>query len=142
MPKKFTFILVFIIATIIIIPQSHAIDPKVAALSKSLTPIVNEPAIQIRTFPNGLKIYYLQDTELPIVQMKTYLKLGKLYEQEVDRGITEIFMSIWRTGGTKTRTPKEIDEEIAFLAMILKHNDVISRKRGYPVLHPQGIIPL
>ncbi len=99
-----------------VIPQTHALDPQVERLSKTALPQLQEPPIQIKTLPNGIKVYYLQDKELPIVNLTTYFKFGRAYETSEKKGITSFFMTALRTGGTKTRNSYKLDEELAFIA--------------------------
>ncbi|OVE82047.1 hypothetical protein BVY03_02005 [bacterium K02(2017)] len=96
--------------------SSLAADPIIKKLTQKKLPTIEEPSINIKTLPNGLKIYYLKDEELPVLQMKTYFETGGLYDKIDDRGISSFFMSAWRSGGAADLTPDKMDEELEFMA--------------------------
>lgn len=93
-----------------------ALDPKIEELADKKLPPIEEPDIQIQTLPNGIKIYYTQDEELPLFKIATYFKTGQVYESKQERGLNSFFMSAWRSGGTKKMSPEEIDEKLEFYA--------------------------
>lgn len=116
MKNKFKIQIFVVLAAVLFTGMTFATDPMVAQLTKTKLPVLEEPAIDIKTLPNGMKVYYLQDTELPVFRMDIYFEAGTVFETKAQRGWTGIFMSAWRTGGTKTRTPDQVDEELDFLS--------------------------
>lgn len=94
----------------------HATDPIVVKLSQKKLPALVEPDIQIRTLPGGIKLYYLQDQELPVTRINAYFELGNWYEDKGERGISALFMNAWRSGGTTTVKPEMMDEVLEFMA--------------------------
>lgn len=96
--------------------HSQAKDPMVEKLARAKLPPLTEPDIHIHTLPNGVKVYYLQDAELPVLKMTSYLEMGNIYETKETRGHAGYFMSAWRSGGTKTMKPSKVDEEIEFVS--------------------------
>lgn len=95
---------------------ARAFDPKVKELSQKELPPLVLPDIDITTLPNGIKVYYLQADELPIVNMTAFFEVGTVYETRPERGITEFFMDAWRLGGSQNKKPDEIDEELEFVS--------------------------
>jgi zinc protease len=93
-----------------------AIDSQLAELEKQTLPDLNEPTISITTLPNGMKLYYLQDSELPVVKLAAVMKLGNVYDSKAERGHAGFFMSLLRNGGSVTHPSRRIDEELEFLA--------------------------
>jgi zinc protease len=115
MMRKY-FIPVFIILMFFVL-DAKAVDTKIPELEKKKLPEVQIPKINIKTLPNGIKIYYLKDTELPVFQMNVYFdEVGALYEEKSERGLNSIFMNAWRSGGSKKYTPDAFDEKLAFTA--------------------------
>lgn len=74
------------------------------------------PAIQKFKVAQGITVYYLEDKELPTVNLIGYFKGGSLYEPADKTGLAGLTGTVMRTGGTKKMTGDEIDEELEFLA--------------------------
>lgn len=112
---KKTFFILFLF--LILCAQGHAFDPAIEGLSAKKLPALTVPQLDRIELKNGAKIYYLQDNELPVFKMKIYLDgLGAVYEHKDTRGLTGVFMSAWRSGGTSTLKPEELDEQLEFVA--------------------------
>lgn len=74
------------------------------------------PAIQKFTAGKGITVYYIEDRELPVINMVAYFKGGALYEPADKVGLASLAGTVMRTGGTARMTGDEIDEELEFLA--------------------------
>jgi len=118
--KKYLLIIFVLLSCFVTVGSSYATDPKIAELTKQKLPPLEEPDINIKTLPNGIKVYYLKDTELPVFKITSFFEMGTLYETKPTRGISTFFMSGWRTGGTKNMSPKKIDEELEFVSAHIK----------------------
>jgi len=68
------------------------------------------------TLGNGIRVAYLQDTELPLVWVLGYFRGGSLYEPAAKAGLAQLTATVLRTGGTKTRPGDRINEELEFIA--------------------------
>lgn len=113
---KLNLTIILISLFLLLSTQARAIDPKIPELTKENLPQLTEPDIRIQTLSNGIRLYYLQDRELPVMKMTAYFETGTVYETKEQRGITDFFMSAWRQGGTIQRKPEEIDEALEFVA--------------------------
>lgn len=95
-------------------------DPKVEELaSKYELQEMVLPKVQTKTLDNGLQVYYLQDTELPVLKLNTYFDFGNAHETFKERGLVDLFMSVWESGGFEGKGPDEIDQESEFYAIEL-----------------------
>lgn len=74
------------------------------------------PAIQKFTVGKGITVYYIEDRELPVVNMVAYFKAGSLYEPADKAGLASLTGTVMRTGGTAKMTGDQIDEELEYLA--------------------------
>lgn len=101
---------------VLVASSAHAYDPKVDELSKKKLPPIEEPAISIKTLPNGMTVYYLQDAELPLFKLSAFFELGSVYDSLPERGLASFFMTAWRSGGTLSLTADKIDETLEFYA--------------------------
>jgi len=72
------------------------------------------------TLGNGIRVAYLQDTELPLVWALGYFKGGSLYEPAGKTGLAQLTATVLRTGGTMTRNGDQINEELEFIAATIE----------------------
>jgi zinc protease len=98
---------------------SWANDPKIAQFEKAPLPSFNPPSIQTHTFSNGMKLYFLENQELPIFQLSALVQVGFVEEPQAKKGITSLMMGSLRTGGSQTLTGEEVDQKLEKKAMTL-----------------------
>lgn len=65
---------------------------------------------------NGTPVYLLQDRELPIVTVAAMIRTGSVYDPATKSGLAALTGSQLRGGGTATLTPRQLDEELEFMA--------------------------
>lgn len=68
------------------------------------------------TLPNGLTVFFRQDSELPIVQAALFLKGGGLWEESTETGAVSAMGDQLRQGGTGSYSPDELDRKLEELA--------------------------
>ncbi len=68
------------------------------------------------TLDNGIRCFYMEDHELPLVSLSGLVKGGSLYEPASKTGLASLMGTVLRTGGTTTRTGDQINDELEFLA--------------------------
>ncbi len=76
----------------------------------------NPPQPEIVTLENGMVLYILEDNELPLFNVKAYIRTGTIYEPPDKVGLAGLTGRVMRTGGTPTRPGDQLDEELAFIA--------------------------
>lgn len=64
----------------------------------------------------GTPAYLLEDPSLPIVDLRILIKGGSFGEPKGKEGVADLTAELIRIGGTATRDPNAVDEEIDFLA--------------------------
>lgn len=64
----------------------------------------------------GTVVYLLEDHELPLVHVYALVKTGSQYEPEDRVGLAEMTGAVLRTGGTRTLSGDQIDEDLEFMA--------------------------
>jgi zinc protease len=77
---------------------------------------VQIPKIDVSTLPNGMKLYLLEDHELPLVTGSTLIRTGNLFDPADKVGLATITGTVLRTGGTKEKTGDQIDEDLENIA--------------------------
>ncbi len=65
---------------------------------------------------NGMILFYLRDSELPLVSISALVRTGSLYDPRGKEGVAELTASVMRTGGTTKLGSAEIDQRLDFLA--------------------------
>ena len=74
------------------------------------------PVPQKHVLSNGMILYLLEDHELPIFDISGLVKTGTIYDPADKIGLASIFASVMRTGGTVSREPDILNEELESMA--------------------------
>ena len=74
------------------------------------------PHVERYTLENGMKLFFVQDHELPVISMYAMVRTGEIYEPEDKIGLAAITSEVIRTGGTTNRSPDEINKTLEYLA--------------------------
>jgi zinc protease len=74
------------------------------------------PEVTTYTLPNGMKVYLLEDHELPIVSGTARVRTGNLLEPQDKVGLASITGTVMRSGGTASKTGDQLDEELENIA--------------------------
>lgn len=74
------------------------------------------PKGKVTVLPNGMKVYLLEDHELPLIRINAVIKVGSLYEPEEMIGLASFTGALMRTGGAGGKSGDEIDEILEFLS--------------------------
>lgn len=74
------------------------------------------PKVEESTLPNGLKIYLLENHELPLVRGLALIRTGNLFDPADKIGLATATGSLIRTGGTKAKSGDQLDEELENIA--------------------------
>ena len=80
-------------------------------------PITFKPPVpEKRTLSNGMTLYLIEDHELPLFNINGLIKTGDIYDPADKVGLAAIFSSVMRTGGTDSREPDALNEELESMA--------------------------
>ncbi|MFN0208001.1 MAG: M16 family metallopeptidase [Planctomycetota bacterium] len=71
---------------------------------------------RIHTLANGLKIYLLEDHEIPLVKIRSMIRVGSAWEPAEKVGLASICAHSMRTGGTATNPGDHVDDELGAMA--------------------------
>ena len=74
------------------------------------------PDVARFTLPNGMKLYLLENHELPLVSGFALVRTGNLFDPADKIGLAEITGSVMRTGGTGARTGDQLDSLLENMA--------------------------
>jgi zinc protease len=79
-------------------------------------PPLKIPEPESFTLPNGMKVFLLEDHELPLVSGIALIRTGNLFDPADKHGVAEITGEVLRSGGTKTKTGDQIDVDLENVA--------------------------
>ena len=77
---------------------------------------VKPPEPVFFTLPNGIKVFLLEDHELPLISGSALVRVGNLFDPADKRGLADLTGSIMRSGGTKSKTGDQLDEDLESVA--------------------------
>lgn len=90
-------------------------DPVAALKFPPLRQVVI-PKPEVFRLPNGMKVYLLEDHELPLVRGVALIRTGGLFDPADKTGLASMTGMVLRTGGTKTKTGDQLDEQLEDVA--------------------------
>jgi len=109
--REFLFLLVAALA-----PAWAQTDPSYKDLK---FPALRQPQIPVPaefTLSNGMRVFLLENHELPLVQGLALIRTGNLFDPPEQRGLSQVMADVLRSGGTKTKSGDRIDEELENIA--------------------------
>ena len=74
------------------------------------------PNVATYTLPNGMKLYLLEDHELPVVSGLVRVRTGNLFDPAEKVGLATLTGVVMRSGGTRDKTGDQLDEELENIA--------------------------
>ena len=77
-------------------------------------PGLNLPQTWTATLDNGIKVYGIENKELPLIEFALVLDGGHLFDTPEKNGVANLMTDIMMQG-TATKTPEELEEEIELL---------------------------
>jgi predicted Zn-dependent peptidase len=80
------------------------------------------PSPEIVDLDNGLKIFLLEDHELPLIEVTARIRTGSIWEPVEKTGLARIMGTVQRTGGTAKMTGDEIDDFLEARAASVETN--------------------
>jgi zinc protease len=68
------------------------------------------------TLSNGIKVFLLEDHELPLVSGGALIRTGNLFDPADKHGVAQLTGEVLRSGGIKAKTGDQIDEDLENVA--------------------------
>jgi zinc protease len=94
----------------------HAPIPSVQDLKFPTLRPIQIPKVETVTLPNGMKLYLLEDHELPVVNGSARIRTGNLFDPPEKIGLASLTGTVMRTGGTRAKTGDQLDQELENIA--------------------------
>jgi zinc protease len=102
------------VAALSTLPRLGSANPPTGLTFPSLS--FKLPKAEVKTLPNGMKLYLLEDPELPLVEASAYIRTGAVYVPAEKTGLAGLFGATQRAGGTRSRTPEQINQALDQIA--------------------------
>ncbi|HLH40116.1 MAG TPA: pitrilysin family protein [Bryobacteraceae bacterium] len=77
-------------------------------------PKIPEP--QTFTLSNGMRVFLLEDHELPLISGVAIVRTGNLFDPPDKKGLSQVTADVMRSGGTQSKTGDQIDEQLENVA--------------------------
>jgi zinc protease len=74
------------------------------------------PDVATFTLPNGMKLYLLENHQLPLVRGTMLIRTGNLFDPADKVGLATMTGMVMRTGGTTDKTGDQLDEQLENIA--------------------------
>jgi len=90
--------------------------PSYKELKYPALPALKVPEPVEFTLSNGIKVFLLEDHELPLVSGAALIRTGNLFDPTDKHGVAELTGEVLRSGGTHAKAGDQIDEELENMA--------------------------
>jgi zinc protease len=96
--------------------RASAITPSYKDLKFPPLPPIKAPEPVEFTLSNGLRVFLLEDHELPEVNGAALIRTGNLFDPAGKHGLAQMTGEVLRSGGTKSKSGDQLDEELENVA--------------------------
>src|SRR5690242_15765623 len=86
--------------------------PSYKDLKFATLPPIKVPEPVELTLPNGMKVFLLENHELPLVSGVALIRTGNLFDPAGKHGVAELTGEVLRSGGTQSKSGDQIDEQL------------------------------
>src|SRR5260370_576354 len=96
--------------------ESASVIPSYKELKYPQLRPVEIPDVATVTLPNGMRLYFLENHELPLVRGFALIRTGNLFDPPDKVGLASIAGMVMRSGGTKEKTGDQLDAQLENIA--------------------------
>ena len=79
-------------------------------IKKTPLPDFKVPEPETFTLKNGMRVFLMEDREIPIVSVRAIIRTGSFWEPQSRVGLARLTGTVQRTGGTTSMTGDQIDD--------------------------------
>lgn len=74
------------------------------------------PKVEVLQLSNGMKVFLMEDHELPVIAGNALVKTGGRFDPPEQTGLAALAGTVMRTGGTKAKTGEQLDAQLEGMA--------------------------
>jgi zinc protease len=113
-----TCVLAVFLLPLLALAQQPAATPPPSWKDLKFPPLkeIKLPKIDDFTLPNGMRVYLLEDHELPLVRGSALIRTGNLFDPAGKIGLASVTGDTIRSGGTSKLSGDQIDEQLENIA--------------------------
>jgi zinc protease len=119
-------------------PKPQALPPPVPAVADLKFPPLKPiqiPTVETVTLANGMKVFLLEDHEIPVINGSARIRTGNLFDPADKVGLATVTGMVMRTGGTRTKTGDQLDQQLEDIAASVESSiDETSGTVGFTAL--------
>ena len=97
-------------------PPARLPVPSVKDLKFPPLGAVRIPDVETVTLPNGMRLFLLEDHELPVINGSARIRTRNLFDPPDKIGLATVTGTVMRTGGTKAKSGDQLDQELENIA--------------------------
>lgn len=114
--KSYTSCIVAVLLVLVAVaPQTQAQNPYSHWKFDDIN--FNPPVPERFVLSNGMVVYFLPDGQLPVVTISAIARAGEAFVPAEKAGLARIVGEALTTGGTTSRTPDQVDEQLEYLGI-------------------------
>jgi zinc protease len=83
---------------------------KYTDIKKTPLPDFKVPQPETFTLKNGMRVFLMEDRELPLISVRAIIRTGSFWEPQDKIGLARLTGTVQRTGGTASMTGDQIDD--------------------------------
>lgn len=114
MKLRYACLITFAVLASPALTQTSAPDPRKLTYPELHDIVI--PEVHRVTLPSGMRLFLLEDHELPLINISGLIRVGSIYEPAEKIGLATLTGEVMRTGGTAGMTGDELDEELEAIA--------------------------
>jgi zinc protease len=89
-------------------------------IKKTPLPDFKVPQPETFTLKNGMRVFLMEDREIPIVSVRALIRTGSYWEPQNKVGLARLTGTVQRTGGTTSMTGDQIDDYLEARAALVE----------------------
>ncbi|HET9298705.1 MAG TPA: pitrilysin family protein, partial [Candidatus Polarisedimenticolaceae bacterium] len=103
-----------LLAALVLLGQGQAKSWK--EIQYPVLPAFTIPKPEVYTLKNGMRVFLMEDHELPLIQVQARIRTGSWYEPADKVGLAAVMGGVQRSGGTTSMPADRMDEVLALRA--------------------------
>ncbi len=111
MTRRLMFLAISVgLASMVVALPAAAQAKRYTDIKSTPLPKFDVPKPETLTLPDGLRVYLMEDHEIPVIAVRTIIRTGAFWEPQDKIGLARLTGVVQRTGGTTSMNGDKIDD--------------------------------